>query len=154
MDADSFIQITIPNAKTKIPRTFTITEGNIDGINFLEIFRRYASFRPRHTTHDRFFVSYFKSKCSCQCVGINTMGAIPKKIATYLGLRNAGEYTGHCLRKSSAALLFDAGASLPKKRNRWRSTSTEEYIEMASNKSKKQNTTDNNSKSVMHYNNI
>jgi hypothetical protein len=37
---------------------------------------------------------------------MGTMGAIPKKIAIYLGLPNASEYTGHCLWRSSASLLL------------------------------------------------
>jgi hypothetical protein len=49
VDASSFIKINIPNTKAKISRMSTLTEGNIDGINFLEMFRKYANLRPSHT---------------------------------------------------------------------------------------------------------
>jgi integrase len=88
------------------------------------------------------------------------MGAIPKKIAIYLGLPNASEYTGHCLRRSSASLLAEAGASMSmlKRHGGWRSTSVAEgYIEsslenkkMVSKKilGENKNIMDNNSKDV------
>lgn len=131
-DCTGFIKVRIPNTKTKISRLFTINEGSMDGVNFLEIFRKYAQLRPSHTEHQRFFLTYRNSKCCTLPVGINTIGGMPKKIAEFLGLPNAKEYTGHCFRRCSATLLADSGADLTaiKRHGGWRSTSVaENYIE-------------------------
>ncbi|KAK9695950.1 hypothetical protein QE152_g32221 [Popillia japonica] len=41
----------IPNTKTKIPRTFVVTDVE----NMLELFRKYLSLRPPHVKHKRLF---------------------------------------------------------------------------------------------------
>lgn len=131
-DCQSFISVKIPNTKTHVPRMFTITEGSIDGINFLDLFRKYAKLRPLNTTHQRFFLTYRSGKCCTLPVGINTIGGMPKKIAEFLGLPNTNEYTGHCFRRSSATMLADSGAdmTLLKRHGGWRSSSVAEgYIE-------------------------
>ena len=43
-----------------------------------------------------------------QPVEVNTIGGIPKKIATALGLSEPANSTGHCFRRFSASLLADA----------------------------------------------
>ena len=131
-DCQSFISVKIPNTKTHFPRVFTITEGPIDGINFLHVFRKYAKLRPLNVTHQRFFLTYRKNQCCTLPVGINTIGGMPKKIAEFLGLSNAIEYTGHCFRRSSATMLADSGADITvlKRHGGWRSSSVAEgYIE-------------------------
>ncbi|KAJ8983214.1 hypothetical protein NQ317_016435 [Molorchus minor] len=45
-------------------------------------------------------------------VGKNTMGKIPSVVASYLKLPDVACYTGHCLRRSSATLLADAGVDI------------------------------------------
>jgi hypothetical protein len=50
--------------------------------------------RPSQTKHDRFFLTYRGGKCTQQPVGVNTIGGIPKKIATALGLSEPANYTG------------------------------------------------------------
>lgn len=74
------------------------------------VLRKYASQRNPTTPHDRFFVGLRVGKCTTQPVGINTIGAIPKKVARYLGLNDVETYTGHCFRRSSAKVLADSGA--------------------------------------------
>ena len=44
-------------------------------------------------------------------MGRNYMGHIGKDIATKLGLKDAGSYTGHCFRHIAATLAVDAGAT-------------------------------------------
>lgn len=131
-DEGEFIKITLPNSKTKITREFAITEGNIPGINCLDLFREYKDLRPSYTKHDRFFLTYRGGKCTQQPVGVNTVGGIPKKIATALGLSEPAKYTGHCFRRSSASLLADAGADMHtlKRHGGWKSDSVAEgYVE-------------------------
>jgi hypothetical protein len=57
-DKGEFIWITLPNTKTKITREFAITDGNIQGISCLDLFRKYMDLRPSQTKHDRFFLIY------------------------------------------------------------------------------------------------
>ena len=71
-------------------------------------------------------------KCSVQPVGINTFGGLSSKIANFLELPNAEQYTGHCFRRTSASLLADAGAdmSIIKKHGVWKSSNvTEGYVD-------------------------
>lgn len=139
-DKNSYIKILIPLTKTKIVREFAITEGNINGISCLNIFRKYARLRPPNTTHDRFFVFYKNGKCRSQPVGINTFGSIPKIIATCLGLLNPDQYTGHCFRRTSASLLADAGADIQTvmRHGGWKSASVAEgYVENSTETKKK-----------------
>lgn len=131
-DEGEYIKITLPNTKTKIMREFAITEGNIPGISCLDLFRKYKDLRPSHTKHDRFFLTYRGGKCTQQPVGVNTIGGIPKKIATALGLSESVNYTGHCFRRSSASLLADAGADMHtlKRHGGWKSNNVAEgYVE-------------------------
>ena len=46
------------------------------------------SLRPNEDFTDRFFVQYKNGKCNKQVIGKNKISAIPKLIATYLGLKN------------------------------------------------------------------
>ncbi|KAJ8981000.1 hypothetical protein NQ317_014867 [Molorchus minor] len=123
----SSLIITIP---TKISRTFVVTrtEGNT---NLLDLYRKYATLRPPHTSHGRFFVFYKSGKCTTQPVGKNTFGKIPSIIATYLGLSDPTLYTGHCLRRSSATLLLTrADITTIKRHGGWKSTTVAEgYID-------------------------
>jgi hypothetical protein len=64
-------------------------------------------------------------------VGINNIGSIPSKIATFLNLPNPSQYTGHCFRRSSATLLANRGGDLLtlKRHGRWKSgTVAESYV--------------------------
>lgn len=65
-------------------------------------------------------------------MGVHTIAVTSKKVATFLKLSNPEEYTGHCLRRTSATLLIDAGGNMEslKRHGGWRSTAVAEgYIE-------------------------
>jgi integrase len=130
-DKNSLLMIRIPDSKTHKPRRFIVLGDDGNELN-LTLYRKYASLRPPQTPHRRLFLNYKNGKCSTQPVGVHTFGKIPSKIATYLGLENPAEYTGHCLRRSSATLLVDAGADVTtlKRHGGWKSSSVAEgYIE-------------------------
>ncbi|KAJ8976775.1 hypothetical protein NQ317_009694 [Molorchus minor] len=122
-DVGSSLIVKIPNTKTKIPRIFVVTDvGNI-----LKLFRKYLSLRPPHVKHKRLFCT-----TNSQPVGKNTMGKIPSVVASYLKLPDVACYTGHCLRRSSAILLADAGVDITtiKRHAGWKSTTVAEgYVE-------------------------
>lgn len=75
-----------------------------------------------------FFLRYANQKCTQQCIGINYIGGIPKKIAEFLKLPNAKEYTGHCFRRTSATILVDSGGDLLslKRLGGWKSSAVAE----------------------------
>ncbi|KAJ8982351.1 hypothetical protein NQ317_013102 [Molorchus minor] len=123
-DVGSSLIVKIPNTKTKIPRIFVITDvGNI-----LELFRKYMSLRPPHVKHKRLFL-YYKFAASWQEYhGKNSYSVV----ASYLKLPDVACYTGHCLRRSSATLLADAGVDITtiKRHAGWKSTTVAEgYVE-------------------------
>ncbi|KAJ8915675.1 hypothetical protein NQ315_000607 [Exocentrus adspersus] len=57
-------------------------------------------------------------------MGKNTLAKIPCKVAQFLKLENAHQYTGHCLRRTSATLLVNAGDILTLKQYGGWETST------------------------------
>ncbi|KAJ8981342.1 hypothetical protein NQ317_015983 [Molorchus minor] len=130
-DVGSSLIVKIPNTKTKIPRIFVVTDVG----NMLELFRKYLSLRPPHVKHKRLFLYFKAGKCSSQPVGKNTMGKIPSVVASYLKLPDVADvacYTGHCLRRSLATLLADAGVDITtiKRHAGWKSTTIAEgYVE-------------------------
>ncbi|KAJ8964623.1 hypothetical protein NQ317_001485 [Molorchus minor] len=127
-DVGSSLIVKIPNTKTKIPRIFVVTDVG----NMLKLFRKYLSLRPPHVKHKRLFLYYKAGKCSSQPVGKNTMGKIPSVVASYLKLPAVACYTGHCLRRSLATLLADAGVDITtiKRHTGWKSTTVAEgYVE-------------------------
>lgn len=118
--------VKIPNTKNKIPRSFTI-----DG-QFYDIVKKYQALRTNKAKSDRFFQNFQKGKCTCQPIGVNKFGSMPKEIAKFLGLPDAECYTGHSFRRTSATLLADAGADILtlKRHGGWRSnTVAESYVE-------------------------
>lgn len=131
-DEGTYYKVKIPNTKTKTIREFIISEGDMEGLNFVELLRMYINLRPPNIKHDRFFVCYKQGKCGVQAVGINTIGNLPKEIATFIGLANPSSYTGHCFRRSSATLLADSGADILKikRHGGWKSSTVAEgYVE-------------------------
>lgn len=132
-DKGNVLVINIPNSKTNKPRYFVVSGEGENNYN-INLYRKYLALRPPHTPHQRLFLSYRQGKCSIQPVGIHTFGKIPKMIASYLGLAEPILYTGHCLRRTSATLLVDAGGDLAtlKRHGGWRSgTVAEGYIEQS-----------------------
>ncbi|KAJ8983397.1 hypothetical protein NQ317_010490, partial [Molorchus minor] len=117
---------------TKIPRIFVVTDVG----NMLELFRKIPvpSSSPRQAffAFCKHFLYYKAGKCSSQPVGKNTMGKIPSVVASYLKLPDVACYTGHCLRRSSATLLADAGVDITtiKRHAGWKSTTVAKgYVE-------------------------
>lgn len=129
-DRKSVFVVTVPETKTDKKRVFTIIDE--DEMNSLKLIRDYMSLRPRGCSEKIFFFSYRQVRCTIQPVGKNTFGKIPSIIAKYLGLSDPDKYTGHCLRRTSATLLAEAGASMTvlKRHGGWKSTSVAEgYLE-------------------------
>uniref|UniRef100_A0A1Y1NJ05 Tyr recombinase domain-containing protein n=1 Tax=Photinus pyralis TaxID=7054 RepID=A0A1Y1NJ05_PHOPY len=125
-DLEGALLVKVPNTKTKKPRSFTIT-----GEQYLNFYRKYASLRPADMNTNRFFIKYQNGKCHRQVVGIHKLTSTAQEVATYLGLPDLKLYTGHCLRRTSATLLMNAGADISalKRHGGWQSTSiAESYI--------------------------
>jgi integrase len=70
---DDIIVITIPKTKTNVSRSFVITKE--EWVATVQLFLQIA---------DRLFIKYEKGKCCAVPVGINNIGSIPSKIATFL----------------------------------------------------------------------
>jgi len=99
---------------------------------YTDLYKKYKFLRPDNTTHHRFFAAYNDGTCTKQCIGINTFGKMPCKIAVYLGLQAPEMNTGHCFRRSSATMLANSGSNTTniKKHGGWKSTSVaQSYIE-------------------------
>lgn len=62
-DRDDCVKIKISNTKTKITREFVISGAKFNGINLLDLFRKYAALRPKNYDGPRFFLGYKYSKC-------------------------------------------------------------------------------------------
>lgn len=110
IDSGEFMQINIKDSKTNTPKEFVIPESSPGNRHVLNIIRRYIGLRNPNTSHDRFFVGYRNGKCTVQPVGVNTFGAMPKRIAAFLNLKDVELYTGHCFRRSSAPVLEEYGS--------------------------------------------
>lgn len=126
-DCNDVLIVTVPDTKTDINRTFTITNPD-----YIRLYRKYAALRPKHVTSRRLFLRYELGKCHAQVVGVHTIGKMPCLIAKHLKLPDSEQYTGHCFRRSSATLLADSGASTSvlKRHGGWRSTAVaESYVE-------------------------
>lgn len=123
---------TDPQGKSKF--YFTIPQTNDEHNCPYKIIQMYYESVQKKV--GRFFQNFnLKSQqFSGQPMGRNTIGAIPKFIATYLKLDNPESYTGHCFRRSSATALADSGATMTtlKRTFRWKSdTVAEGYIDQS-----------------------
>ena len=58
------------------------------------------------------FWRYENGSCGKQHVGINTVRKYPRMVATYLGLGNISEFSGHSLRATSATAMIDKGETV------------------------------------------
>ncbi|KAB0801957.1 hypothetical protein PPYR_04143 [Photinus pyralis] len=118
--------VNLKDTKTHRPRTFTIL--NDDSMNYTELIKKYINLRPKHVKIEKFFLFYGAGKCTCNPIGINTFGQIPRKIAKYLNLPNADQFTGHSFRRTSATILADSGADIRtlKRHGDWKSDAVAE----------------------------
>ena len=126
-DLGDLILINTPITKNKKHRSFTII-----GDFYLNLYRKYALLRPENMPSKRFFVKYQNGKCHRVVMGIHKISSVPKEVATFLKLLNPHEYTGHCLRRTSATILVDSGADITalKRHGGWKSGSVAEgYVE-------------------------
>lgn len=117
--------VNIPITKTDKPRSFAVIG------EFYEPVKKYLNLRPKDYTSKNVFLKYTNGKCSRQNIGINTIGSMPKQIATYLQLLNPKEYTGHLFRRSSSTVFVNSGADITalKRHGGWKSDSVAEgYI--------------------------
>ncbi|XP_008556825.1 uncharacterized protein LOC103577789 [Microplitis demolitor] len=122
----SFLLVEIFATKTSTMRQFII-----DG-DFYKIVKKYMDLRPQLSISKRFFLNFQKGKCTNQPIGLNKIGGVPKKIASYLKLPDASQYTGHCSRRTSATSLVDGGDDVTslKRLGSWKSTAfAESYID-------------------------
>ncbi len=129
---DEVIIVNLPNTKTKIQRTFTVVNNADEKIPYLQIIRKYINLRPKNQKTDRLFLQFRNGKCINQVVGKGTIGGLPCKIASYLGLSNPKNFTGHSFRRTSATLLANTGVDVIalKRHGGWRSsTVAESYVE-------------------------
>lgn len=121
------IMVRVPKTKTYIPRQFIITQRL-----WIDLVKKYYSLRPSHVIHKRFFLQYRNGSCINSPIGINTIGKVPKNIATYLNLPNPELFTGHCFRRSSVTHLANSGGDLItiKRHGGWKSSAVAEgYID-------------------------
>lgn len=117
--------VNIPETKTDTPRSFAITQPQ-----WIDKLKAYSNLRKFN--NQRFLLTYSNGKCINTPVGINTIGKIPMKIATFLGLEKPWEFTGHCFRRSMATSMADHGEGLIaiKQLGGWKSSSVaESYIQ-------------------------
>lgn len=138
-DKGSVLIVNIPDSKTNIQRTFVINASPGNGPNYIDIYRKYLSLRPK-TDQTRLFVCYRAGKCINQMVGKNTIAKIPTKIAEFLKLPNAINYTGHSFRRTSASLLANSGGDILalKQHGGWKSTNIAEgYVQQSLAKKRK-----------------
>ncbi|KAJ8687807.1 hypothetical protein QAD02_023601 [Eretmocerus hayati] len=135
-DAGTHLVVQVPKTKTHIQRVFTINNP------FRKIILKYAALRPARAPEDRFFLNYSGGRCTRQAVGINKMGGVPRRIATYLQSPDPQRYTGHSFRHSSATFLVDAGGSMEdlKRHGGWKSDSSASgYLQHSEAKKRKTN---------------
>lgn len=126
-DMGSLLLIKIPNTKTNKSRTF-----NVLGDEYLGKYRNYVNLRPADFKERRFFLKYQNGKCYKAVMGIHKIGSVAKDVALYLKIPNWKEYTGHCLRRTSATMLVDSGGDITtlKRHGGWKSDAVAEgYIE-------------------------
>ncbi|XP_074034359.1 uncharacterized protein [Leptinotarsa decemlineata] len=109
-DRDSVMVVNVPESKTGVSKKFTVVDEK--EFSALLLLRQ--------------------NKCTSQPIGKNMFGKIPSKMAMYLGLPNSSSYTGHCLRRTSATALANAGATMTnlKRHGGWKSSTVAEgYLE-------------------------
>ncbi|KAJ8917585.1 hypothetical protein NQ315_000068 [Exocentrus adspersus] len=130
-DRNDILLVTIPGSKTKKKRWFIISDENINGVSTLAIYRKYVVSRNPETPHSRFFVAFHQGKCTQR-------GEV--MVAQFLKLENAHQYTGQCLRRTSATLLVNAGGDILtlKQHGGWESSTVAEgYVAECISKKRK-----------------
>lgn len=129
-EESGFMLVKIRNTKNKMPRSFTVVNGDEYNDRFLDILKKYITIRNNNAreSQTRFFFKYAKGKCINQPVGKNTFSHIPSVIAKFLDLSSPESYTGHSFRRTSATLLANTGADILKLKRHggWKSSAIAE----------------------------
>ncbi|KAJ8668230.1 hypothetical protein QAD02_009893 [Eretmocerus hayati] len=60
----------------------------------------------------RLFLTYRSNTFINSPTGINTVGCVPKVIATFLKIPDIKSYTSHCIRRTAATIFADSGSSI------------------------------------------
>lgn len=132
-DHGKYILVQLRDTKTHSARSFVVPDSNGD-VNPYAIYKKYAGLRPKKISTQRFFLGYRQGKCIAQPAGMHTIGGIPKKVAEFLKLEDADQYTGHCLRRSGASMVAESCGNLlsVKQIGGWKSTKVAEgYVEQS-----------------------
>jgi len=110
----------------------------VTDVNCMELIKKYNNLRPKTVTHKRFFLTYRHGCLINSPIGINTMGSIPKEIASFLRLPDPHLYTGHCFRRSSATHIANNGGDILtiKRLGGWKSSAVAESYVASSIKNK------------------
>ncbi|XP_074115595.1 uncharacterized protein LOC141538145 isoform X3 [Cotesia typhae] len=106
LDTGTSLVVTIQATPRRQMRKFTIN-GDL-----YKVVKKYMALRPEHAKINRLLLNYQKGKCTQQPIGVNKVGGIPRRIASYLELPEADKYTGHCFRRTSTELLSQSGANV------------------------------------------
>ena len=134
-DRGDLFFIEINGSKNEVLKRFTINT------EFYDVVKKYISLRPGRAPPNRFFVGYRNGKCTIQPVGLNTFYEQSRVVANYLGLmEHRRQFSGHSLRRTSASMLAEAGASIEeiKCAGGWKTDkSAREYVEFSVNHNKK-----------------
>lgn len=95
-----------PKTKNKKPRSFTINS------EFVPILETYHALRPKNAPKDNFSLNWQKGRCTIQVIGLNKIGNMPTRIATFLNLSEPGAYTGDSFHRTLVTLFTDSGANI------------------------------------------
>ncbi|KAI4467043.1 integrase-like catalytic domain superfamily [Holotrichia oblita] len=98
---------------------------------WIDVVTRYLLIRPSPDI-PRLFIGFRSGKPTRQNMGHNTISTSAIKIATYLKLPDANNYTGHSFKRTSATILADNGGDILsfKRHGGWKSfTVAEGYVE-------------------------
>ncbi|KAL1115076.1 hypothetical protein AAG570_007107 [Ranatra chinensis] len=99
-DTGELVSVKISDPESRKTRSFTVVGGK-----YLGLYRKYAALRPLCMNHRRFFIKFQKGKCFRSVVGVQAISSATQRVASYLNLPNVNEYTGYCLRRTSAKFL-------------------------------------------------
>lgn len=104
------IEIRIQDSKNHTSRAYRVI--NSKTFAYVDVIKKYNSLASRVKNRKAFFMTFGKGKCDSNRLGVNTIGNAFKAIATFLGLPNPENYTGHCGRITGATLMANSGASV------------------------------------------
>jgi integrase len=124
---DDIILVKLPDTKTKICRSYAITNPN-----WVEVVKKYRKVRLKLSVSlNNFFLRYENGRCVNSPLGLNTIGAIPSRVAKFLKLEHPMDYTGHNFRNTSANLLANGSGDFfaIKKYGDWNSSALVEGYE-------------------------